>query len=115
MRLLSAIAHAIVCTYIGIYACRGSCPKGQSSKGPTPAWLEATRGPMTPSHICHPDAATAQRAREIAQREVQRAPNWANLGNCARTGRRRAAGVLQDEDVDSDRGNASAALLDGRG
>ena len=36
------------------------------------------------------------------------------LGSCARTGRWRAAGVLQDEDVD--RGNnVSVALLDGHG
>lgn len=66
----------------------GSCPEGQSTRGLVPAWLAATRRPVVPSHICHPDAATAARAREIISQEVYRAPNLQNLGFCAPTSRR---------------------------
>lgn len=57
---------------------------------------------MVPSHICHPDQANLARAREIERTEIKRAPNWGNLGNCARAGRRQAASaedVLADSSV----------------
>ena len=82
-----------VSTRLDKFTTWGACPKGQSSRGPTPAWLEATRGPMIPSHICHPDRAHLASAQEIERQEVKRAPNWANLGNCARTGRRQTTVV----------------------
>lgn len=65
----------------------GSCPTGQSTRGLVPAWLAATRSPVVPSHICHPDAATVARAREITSQEVHRAPNLQNIGYCAPTPR----------------------------
>ena len=61
-------------------------PQGQVSHGRTPAWLEATRGPMTPSHICHPAGGMVAEAARIERQETKGAPNWGNLGNCARAG-----------------------------
>ena len=41
---------------------------------------------MTPSHICHAAGGMVAEAARIERQETKGAPNWGNLGNCARAG-----------------------------